>query len=66
MRQAYWGAAAEALLLFDSVLEAAKATGHLNNTVVLLVRATAPAALKRPPPTTHTRTPPVVSRRPAP
>ena len=36
MRTAYWGAAAESMSLFESVLAAANATGHLNNTVVIL------------------------------
>ena len=35
MRTAYWGAVGEAMLILDDVLRAAKATGHLNNTVVL-------------------------------
>jgi hypothetical protein len=38
MRQAYWGASAEALSLLDSVFETANTTGHLNNTIVILVR----------------------------
>ncbi len=35
MRTAYWGAVGEAMLIVDDVLEAARASGHLNNTVVI-------------------------------
>ena len=35
MRSAYWGAAAEAMGIVIRVLEAAEATGHLNNTVII-------------------------------
>jgi len=31
MRAAYWGAVGEAMLIVETVLEAARATGHLNN-----------------------------------
>lgn len=36
MRAAYWGAAAEATLLLEGVLRAARAQGLLNNTLVIL------------------------------
>jgi len=35
MRTAYWGAAAEAMTIFDSILSTAESTGHLNNTVII-------------------------------
>ena len=38
MRAAYWGAVAEAMAITDTVLEAARSSGHLNNTVLIYTR----------------------------
>lgn len=38
IRSCYWGAAAQALSLFEELLDVAQRTGHLNNTVVFYSR----------------------------